>query len=320
MVKARHLGFIIWTFILVASVDAQSLTKQEQELFQAVRSREVSAVQKGLKKLSNAYSLYNEQGYTLLHELLYAEKDYLSQNGKAILQMLLDAGCDVNAKTKNSYRASVLGVATSIPSAEAMQMLISKGARVTSNELRTACFKRCLECVKILVENGVNVNAMPEGNYAEYPVVTLVQYQDPHQKTLPILKYLHEKGANLNVKSSKNETVMDLAIRNKNYPVKEYLESINQTQTNYDHTSPKERRCPKCDGSGTLGEQPVYKTCHWCNGKGGQVRREKEYHKDLIIEKDVFRPCVTCKGEGKVYSHHELVKCSYCYGKGFIKE
>lgn len=319
MEKLEKLWFMIWSILCFASVNAQSLNKQELELFQAVKTKNVKETQKGLKKINNPCGLYN-QGNTLLHELLFAEKDFLSQEGKAILQMLLDAGCNVNAKTQSSYQVSVLGVATSIPSAEAMRMLISKGARPTPNELRSACFKRCLECVKILVESGVNVNAMPTGSYAEYPLITLLMYHDPYQKTLPILKYLHEKGANLNVKSSENETLMDLSIKNKNYPVQEYLKSINQTQTNYVYKSPKEKRCPKCEGRGSFGEQPVYKTCHWCDGKGGKVRKTKEYHNDLIIEKDVFYPCLNCKGEGKVYSHHELEKCNFCYGKGFIKE
>ncbi|MDW8347661.1 MAG: ankyrin repeat domain-containing protein [Bacteroidia bacterium] len=312
----KAVSLIIVVFFLVQLNLAQSMDKNAQALFKAVQSKEVSEVKKYLKKVSNPSDLRNESGATLLHVLFWSSNYIWGDKENQILNMLLDSGCDVNAKTEK-YDATVLSAA--IPHVEAMKVLVARGASVKEGTLLiNAAFSKCLPCIEFLVENGVDVDQ--KNTYGETALVVAVKYNDPYKQSLPIVQYLVSKGANIHATSDKGETLMDLAIKNNNYEVKEYLKSLN-IGTNYDHTKKPEKRCPTCEGSGWAGEnREVWQTCSWCNGKGRIVRDRNHVGADMTIKTHTEYDCNNCKGKGKIFLRYENVKCRTCEGKGFIRQ
>lgn len=294
---------------------AQSTDKNVQELFNAVKMKDVSAVKKYIKKVNNPSALRNNDNETLLHTLFWNTRDIWGQNEREILNILLQNGCDVNAKA-GPYNTPVLVTAAGF--VEPMKILIQHGADVNQGApLITAAFKYCLECVQLLVENGANVNQ--KNSYGTTPLLAALDRYDGSKVSLPIVKYLVEKGADIHVTSSKGETLMDLAItKNKNSEVKEYLQSLN-IKNNYDHTQKPEKPCPTCEGLGWK-RQEVWKTCNWCSGKGRIVRDRNHVGASIIVETHTEYDCNNCKGKGKVFLHYEDVPCRTCNGKKYIKQ
>jgi DnaJ-class molecular chaperone len=69
------------------------------------------------------------------------------------------------------------------------------------------------------------------------------------------------------------------------------------------------KECKKCDGKGTLVENPKKKECKSCDGKGIQI-----HFIHLPIGKlQTQGPCEKCKGEGKTISTKDL--CEDCNGE-----
>lgn len=100
-------------------------------------------------------------------------------------------------------------------------------------DLHTAIRKNRLDMVKGLLSSGIDPNIKDgKGNY---PIHMAVQVNN-----LELLKLLIEKGANINIKSSEPmyiggstyyATPLDLAIRNKNEEIIEFLEGIGAEKT-----------------------------------------------------------------------------------------
>lgn len=314
IVKLLFYSWILMGFFIKSN--AQSADKNAQELFNAIKIKDVSAVKKYIKKVNNPASLRNAEGETLLHTLFWNTRDIWGQNEREILNILLQNGCDVNAKA-GQYDTPVLVAAAKF--AEPLKILIQHGADVRQGTpLVTAVFNYCLECVQILVESGADIHQ--KTSYGHTPLLAALDRYDGSKVSLPIIKYLIEKGADTRVTTSKGETLMDLAItKNKNPEVKEYLQSLN-IKSNYDHTQKTDKMCSTCGGSGWAGEkQEVWKTCNWCNGKGRIVRDRTHVGADMTVKTHNEYDCNNCKGKGKVFLHYESVPCRTCNGKGFIK-
>lgn len=134
-------------------------------------------------------------------ELLSATLTFLSGRrniGITEMQMLIDAGADVNPKEKYAFTPLIAAV-------------------IDGRE----------ELVKLLVEAGADVNAAVEGNIEDEYLLPLVSAVDSsYGEGLSITKILLEAGADVNApcgRAGEEEYALTAAARNMNLPVMELL-------------------------------------------------------------------------------------------------
>ncbi|MHB9146875.1 MAG: ankyrin repeat domain-containing protein [Candidatus Amoebophilus sp.] len=150
-----------------------------------------------------------------------------------VVKYLIEKGADVNAK--GQYGQTTLHWACRQGYLEAVKYLVEKGANIHATDnsgntpLNWACRQGYLEAVKYLVEKGADVNAKTkwvtefeyEYGYSEHEYVEdkydytplLCACENDH---LEVVKYLIEKGADINAKNQKGETPINIA-RQKKY-------------------------------------------------------------------------------------------------------
>lgn len=295
--------------------------KNVQELYKSIQILDKNGVEKYAKKIGNLSST-QLNGEPPLNYLFYTFREYFPDNGIGIVEILVKHGANPNSIFYGAYNTQsyALESACQAGNAKAVKKLIELGANVKNGyPLHIAATWRRLDVVKLLVEEyHLDVNAKDYNN--ETPLIKSVLYYDKNEVSLPIVKYLIEKGASKDVTNSKGETALDLAIKNNNYPVINYLKSLG-VQQNVETTTKKEKRCPKCEGTGLESESAkIYKDCNWCGGKGYKEKADQVVGANQTVKFYQKYQCTNCQGKGKIFSHTELVKCTRCYGKGFIKE
>jgi ankyrin repeat protein len=125
-----------------------------------------------------------------------------------IVQILIDAGSDVNAKAEESFTALHL----SVGSFEITQMLIAAGADVNAQEeeniwtpLLLATDEISPEVVKLLIDAGANVNA--QNGFGHTALHLAAKYNN-----IQIINMLLDAGANRDIQNVWDATPYDLAI------------------------------------------------------------------------------------------------------------
>lgn len=122
-------------------------------------------------------------------------------NQDDILEMLIEAGYDVNAELSNDQckmyedrRSTALYFSVSNRNYEAAEMLLEAGANPnvdTFNPLLIAVRKGCIDMVTLLLQYRANVNAYIPTHPSTFPAAVLICMQN-----LPILKLLMDNGCN----------------------------------------------------------------------------------------------------------------------------
>lgn len=121
------------------------------------------------------------------------------RNRNEILEMLIDAGYDVNAELSNvrsqmykDHRSTALYFAVSNSNVEATAMLLEARANPNMdmfNPLLIAVMQGCLKLVTLLMEHGANVNAYISTHPTSFPAVIMLCMND-----MSTLKYMMDNG------------------------------------------------------------------------------------------------------------------------------
>lgn len=136
------------------------------------------------------------------------------------VKLLVDNGADIKTKNQNNFNLLILvSLRNSPDTITEAKYFIDKGINVNdfTNQGKTAltfaCTTRNLELVKLLVENGANINATDfEGFTALMHVVYYNEnYGDDKSN---IIYYMINNGADFNIRNNYNKTVLDYAIDN----------------------------------------------------------------------------------------------------------
>ncbi len=153
-----------------------------------------------------------------------------------IIDILLDAGMDINLK--NFQGLTALDIAIAEKNTETIKFLLKKGAKITKNgytnifeafvkskdiefikwllenhydeEMVTdaafeACYYGNLEILKTFIENGLNINVGEK--YSKETLLMKASYNGQ----VNIVRYLIEKGSDVNLKSSEKNTALMFA-------------------------------------------------------------------------------------------------------------
>jgi uncharacterized protein len=141
----------------------------------------------------------------------------VASNSPEIVKLLIDNGADINVKDKdgndlyatliNSYKKSKGSMNRAV---EIINLLNSAGLKMPKSGklLHLALEKEDKELLSKLMELGEDINAKDEDGY------TVLHYVGMKSKNLDLLKYLIEKGANPQLKTELDESVIDLIAEN----------------------------------------------------------------------------------------------------------
>lgn len=211
----------IFLFISFVLITLFSSAQKENDVFEAIRIKDLKKFEKGIKKGINPQARDN-QGFTFLHALFHYCGSPLTEVEMKMLVKLIAEGCSVNAIADNRYAITVLDGAVRAKDIEAIEIVLKAGAIVNQGyPLHMACFKRSLPAVNVLIKNGADVNRLNEIGIT--PIVHLLTYADPYNATKDIIEVLHKNGANIFEITKQGESLVDLANKNNNYFAANYL-------------------------------------------------------------------------------------------------
>jgi len=160
-----------------------------------------------------------------------------------IVKFLMDNGAKVNAKTK--YGETPLMMAAKSGHLEIVKLLVSKGVDLKVQDygrytpLHWAAFWGHIDVVKFLLDNGMDVNIKNAGGWTLLRHSTWICWcrsLDPKCNTgitplhmaasknkLEVVKFLVNKGANINAKDTYGETSLEIATNKGHQAIVEFL-------------------------------------------------------------------------------------------------
>ena len=150
------------------------------------------------------------------------------QASTSVIKALLERGAD--AKVKDKEGQSALAMASERGRPEVIRLLLDRGAEVDvrgkyqETPLMQAANHLNLATVRLLVKRGAGVNAVDDVGYSPlmWAVIEFELAEDggatdywPKSRydLLPLLKYLVQRGADMNVRNKEGQTVLSLAKR-----------------------------------------------------------------------------------------------------------
>jgi ankyrin repeat protein len=143
-------------------------------IFEAAATDRIERVRELLRNDPSLSHAFSQDGWTALH---------LNFNNLAMARLLIDAGSDLNANSRNKLNATPLQGAAANNWVELAKLYLSKGASVNCrNEdggtpLHEAAGNGFLDFAKLLVERGANVNVKDDNG--KTPLSTALQYKRP---------------------------------------------------------------------------------------------------------------------------------------------
>ncbi|KAJ5078069.1 ankyrin repeat protein [Anaeramoeba ignava] len=244
--RNQNISFEVTKLLIEKGADINSKTNyNETALHFACKNQNMSfEVTKLLIEKGADINIKNSDEETALHNACRNRKIPFE-----IIKLLVENGADINAKTCiidlfgfEEYPA--LHYAYWNQPFQVVQYLLEKGANVnnTGNDgttilhsacgnnsisiehieyliqkvLHLACQNNSLEIIKYLVEKGVDINAKTNDNET-------VLHLACQNNSIEIIKYLVEKGVDINAKTNNNETVLHLACQNNSLEIIKYL-------------------------------------------------------------------------------------------------
>jgi uncharacterized protein len=141
-------------------------------IFEAAATGRIERVRELLKSDPALVKAYSPDGWTALH---------LNFGNLQMVDLLLDAGSDINAVSKNFLSATPLQGAAAFKKLELAQLLIARGANVNCrgeegvSPLHEAAGSGQLEFAKLLLAHGANVNAKDDNG--KTPLAIALEYK-----------------------------------------------------------------------------------------------------------------------------------------------
>ena len=220
----------------------------QQVLFDAIEVNDLDVVKHCIERGADVHAKNGEWCNTPLHLatrgnveiiniLISRGADVHSQNVRAetplhwavhnanikVAEYLISSGADVNAKDK--WGDTPLHVAASNGNLEVVQFLISQRAEVNVKNhhaytplhiaVQNLKYNLKFDVIAHLVSKGANVNAKDNGGNTPLHWVNNID--------VDVIKFLVDKGADVNIKNGSGKTPFDLAKKEKNTAVIEYL-------------------------------------------------------------------------------------------------
>ena len=219
----------------------------KEEILLALKQNELDRFRKVVEADPCLLEERFDRGITLIQLVAYYKRPEfldLLMDKVSYLDIFEAAATGNSAELKRNLRQDVtlldaysgdgftpLGLACFFGHAEAVRYLLGKGPDVdkpSSNEHRvnpihSAAASGKLEIVKILAENGANLNAVQSGGYTALHAAA-------HNGNLEMVKYLIASGAEPDLKTSEGKTALDLATEGGFRDIASYLWDVNNEE------------------------------------------------------------------------------------------
>jgi ankyrin repeat protein len=189
VIKARTTNGITPVLLAVYAghpniAEALLATGIEPNIFEAAATGRVSRVRELLKQNPELIKAYSADGWTALH---------LNFGNLEIVKVTLESGADIDAISKNAFKATPLQGAAAMQKLELARLLIARGANVNCRgeegvtPLHEAAGSGQIELAKLLLEHGASINA--KDDHGKTPVTIALDY-----KKAEMAAFLRERG------------------------------------------------------------------------------------------------------------------------------
>lgn len=223
-INVRVLNSADFDEMIIPSIDYD--THKSQKFFELVKNKNLQEVKNFSVERINLNHIDHESGLTPLIQAIR------NHDKNMIKHLLTLPNLDVNAVDNYKYLIPPITHAIQVHDVEIMKLLIENGANVNApsqNErnpfntpLMVAAWEENLKAVKLLAESGACINQQDKGN-GFTPLIKAV-----FKNRSDIVKYLLEKGADRNVYSFERKSALDYAYERNN------KEIINLLKSDYD--------------------------------------------------------------------------------------
>ena len=203
----------------------------QQEIL--AKQREIEDQKKLSKLLSLKPNSLNQEKTDELIELMDSNKylcDWTEDHSKKAIQLVRE-GADVNAKDRDKLNYTPLMYVSFDGSTELIKLLLDNGADVNAkNEsgvtpIMIASINGYLDTVELLIDNGADVNAKNESGVTPIMIAS-------NNGCLSTVELLIDNGANLYAKNNTGQTALDIAKEEGHTDVVEFIEVYQSSQEN----------------------------------------------------------------------------------------
>ena len=144
----------------------------ELNIFEAAATGRIDKVRESLRKDPSLIRAFSPDGWTALH---------LNFNNQALAKMLIDAGADLDANSRNKLNATPLQGAAANNWIDLAKLYLSRGANVNCRSegggtpLHEAAANGFIDFAQMLVERGASVNARDDNG--KTPLAMALEYK-----------------------------------------------------------------------------------------------------------------------------------------------
>jgi ankyrin repeat protein len=151
-----------------------------------------------------------------------------------LVKYLVEKGADIDARNNQYITPLIIAIVMPSSTSDIAKYLIDKYLLEKGDEkddiLRLAVRNSNFEVVKYIVEKGANVNSKDSKDYFGN---TLLHLASGSASNLEMVKYLVEKGADTNAKNRKNKTPLELA-QEECSNCKDVIDFLTENSTSHD--------------------------------------------------------------------------------------
>ncbi len=180
--------------------EEKSSKSNNEALMRALNSNDTAEIKNSILKLKEDKNLKSE-----LNEALFYSA---AKEATAAIEILLNAGADINYKDSNGFSVLMHAAANNKP--DSVKLLIKRGVKLNEvnyygmTALMCAAGKNSTECAELLINAGASVEAQAPLNGINAFMIAV------GANNIDTAKLLIKKGANMNVRAKNNRTALML--------------------------------------------------------------------------------------------------------------
>lgn len=218
---------------IITSGDKAALEKviknrQGQKYIDSIETAVLTDINRYIR---GGYDFYNNEGqyYSKMDNDITSLMIAATFKYNDILKALVSVGADLNLKSgKNKNNYTALNYSILSGNVEGVSILLNAGASIDNREdyLHNAIRVNNLNMVKLLINNGIDINQIPKNSSSDYNGKSPL-YLSVEKQNTDVIKLLLLNNANINIDADKKSILYNALISYKKYSSEAEKNSLN---------------------------------------------------------------------------------------------